>query len=425
MDPEQFIYKRQSRRKVLRQFGMLAGMSLALDACDWNTPSPTSTSTPLASIQHVIVACQENRSFDAYFGYYPRAGTFGVPANYSQPDGHASTVKPYHFSSLTSADIDHSWSSIHREWNHGAMDGFFTTDGPSALGYYDGSDLPYYYALGDSFTLCGNYFCSLLGPTVPNRLALMAGTAGGNTSNGSGVGSLDYPTIVDLLDASHVSWKCYNLGRGTGSTPALMHYNALNYFKKWHRDPRLQFKEKDYEEDLLTGTLPQVSFLITDGQISEHPPDNIQKGQQKMAQMIKALMASSAWKNLVLFLTYDEGGGFFDHVAPPQVDAYGLGFRVPMLIISPYARRGYVSGQLYEHSSILKFIERRFGLPSLALGKPLAHLLHHVIACRTLAIFMRSLTFRRIRTISHLCPLCKRGVNGIHKQARGALCISR
>jgi len=366
MDPEQFIYKRQSRRKVLRQFGMLAGMSLALDACDWNTPSPTSTSTPLASIQHVIVACQENRSFDAYFGYYPRAGTFGVPANYSQPDGHASTVKPYHFSSLTSADIDHSWSSIHREWNHGAMDGFFTTDGPSALGYYDGSDLPYYYALGDSFTLCGNYFCSLLGPTVPNRLALMAGTAGGNTSNGSGVGSLDYPTIVDLLDASHVSWKCYNLGRGTGSTPALMHYNALNYFKKWHRDPRLQFKEKDYEEDLLTGTLPQVSFLITDGQISEHPPDNIQKGQQKMAQMIKALMASSAWKNLVLFLTYDEGGGFFDHVAPPQVDAYGLGFRVPMLIISPYARRGHVSGQLYEHSSILKFIERRFGLPSLA-----------------------------------------------------------
>ncbi len=85
-----------------------------------------------------------------------------------------------------------------------------------------------------------------------------------------------------------------------------------------------------------------------------------------MAQVIQALMNSSAWKNSVLFLTYDEGGGFFDHVAPPQVDAYGLGFRVPMLIISPYARRGYVSGQLYEHSSILKFIERRFGLPSLA-----------------------------------------------------------
>ena len=246
------------------------------------------------------------------------------------------------------------------------MNGFFTTDGPSALGYYDGFDLAYYYALGDSFTLCGNYFCSELGPTVPNRLALMAGTAGGNTADGLDAGSLDYPTIVDLLDAFHVSWKCYNLGQGTGSTLSLSHYNGLNFFKKWNSDPRLQFKEKDYNEDLLKGTFPQVSFLITEGGISEHPPDDILKGQKKMAQVIEGLMDSSAWKNSVLFLVYDEGGGFFDHVAPPRVDAYGLGFRVPMLIISPYARRGYVSGQLYEHNSILKFIERRFGLPSLA-----------------------------------------------------------
>ncbi len=358
MDLQQFFYKRQSRRKVLRQFGMLAGMSLALDACGRNTP--------FASIQHVIIACQENRTFDVYFGHYPRAGKFSIPSNYSQPDGSGGTVKPHHFSSPTSADIDHTWSSIHSEWNHGAMDGFFTTDGPGALGYYDGSDLAYYYALADSFTLCGNYFCSVLGPTAPNRLALIAGTAGGNTSNGLGVGSLDYPTIVDVLDAFHVSWKCYNLGQGTSSTASLVEYNGLNFFKKWHSDPRLQFKEKDYKEDLLSGTLPQVSFLITEAGISEHPPEDIQKGQQKMAQVIKALMASRAWKNSVLFLTWDEGGGFFDHVPPPQVDAYGLGFRVPMLIISPYARRRYVSGQLYEHSSILKFIERRFDLPSLA-----------------------------------------------------------
>jgi phospholipase C len=366
MDLQQFFYRRQSRRKVLRQFGTLAGMSLALDACSWNDPPPTSTSTALDSIQHVIIACQENHSFDMYFGHYPRAGKFGIPSSYSQPDGRGGTVKPHHFSSPTSADIDHSWPTIHREWNHGAMDGFFTADGPTALGYYDGFDLAYYYALGDSFTLCGNYFCSVLGPTIPNRLALMAGTAGGNTTDGADVGNLDYPTIVDLLDASHVSWKCYNLGHGTGSTPSMSHYNALSFFKKWHSDPRLQFKEKDYKEDLLTGTLPQVSFLIPERGISEHPPDNILIGQQKMEQVIEALMDSSAWKNSVLFLVYDEGGGFFDHVAPPQVDAYGLGFRVPMLIISPYARRGYVSGQLYEHSSILKFIERRFGLPSLA-----------------------------------------------------------
>jgi phospholipase C len=366
MDLQQVFYKWQSRRKVLRQFGMLAGMSLALDACAWHTSSPTSTSIGLNSIQHVIIACQENHTFDVYFGHYPRAGKLGIPSNYSLPHGRRGTVKPHHISGHSLADMDHSWQAIHSEWDHGAMDGFFTTDGHGALGYYDDSDLSYYYALADSFTLCGNYFCSILGPTLPNRVALMAGTAGGNTTDGLDVGSLDFPAIVDLLNASQVSWKCYNLGQGTGSTPSLSHYNPLNFFKKWYSDPRLQFKEKDYQEDLLAGTLPQMSFLITEGGISEHPPDDILKGQQKMSQMIQVLMDSSAWKSSVLFLTFDEGGGFFDHVAPPQVDAYGLGFRVPMLIISPYARRGYVSGQLYEHSSILKFIERRFGLPSLA-----------------------------------------------------------
>ncbi len=100
--------------------------------------------------------------------------------------------------------------------------------------------------------------------------------------------------------------------------------------------------------------------------MSEHPPQSILLGQKKMAQVANALIGSSAWTSSALFFTYDEGGGFFDHVAPPQADAYGLGFRVPMLLVSPYARRGYVSGQLYEHSSVLKFLERRYGLPTLA-----------------------------------------------------------
>jgi phospholipase C len=344
---------------------MLAGMSLALDACSLNNPlAPASTSTPttLDSIQHVILACQENHSFDQYFSHYPNAGIFGLPSTYTQPDGKKGIAQPHHVSRRYSLDIDHRWQAIHSEWNHGAMDGFFTTNGSDALGYYDGSDLPYYYALADSFTLCGKYFCPLLGPTVPNRLALMSGTAGGNTTDMLGYGSLDYPTIVDLLDAHKVSWKCYNL-QGTGSSG---HYHALTFFKKWQNDDRLYFKEDDYYTDLRAGTLPQVSFLITSASVSEHPPADIQAGQKKMAQVIDALVSSTAWKSTVLFLTYDEGGGFFDHVAPPQVDAYGLGFRVPMLVISPWARRGYVSGHLYEHSSILKFIERRFGLPTLA-----------------------------------------------------------
>jgi len=318
-----------------------------------------------SAITHVLIACQENRTFDTYYGYYPKAGTFGIPANYSQPDGKGGSVAPQHATQYTTQDIDHTWAGIHSEWNKGQMNGFATTDGTNAMIYYDGSDLPYYYALADAFTLCGNYFCSLLGPTAPNRLHLWGATCGGNTSNSIPHGSLSWPIICDLLDASNITWKSYNFGLGK-TTKQLEMFNTLIYFQKWQDDPRIKFTEDDYYNDLQAGTLPQVSFLITEGTVSEHAPQSVLAGQQQMEKVINALMQSSAWISSALFFTYDEGGGFFDHVAPPQVDAYGLGVRVPMLVISPYARRGYVSGQLYEHSSVLKYLERRFGLSTLA-----------------------------------------------------------
>ena len=370
MDPREWFTIRQSRRKALRNLGILAGAGLTIDAgvLAAGKVAADDLSGNANPINHILIACQENRSFDHYFGYYPHAGSFGIPANYSQPDGNGGTVTPRHtsypFSGLS--DISHTWQSIHSEWDKGAMDGFYTTDGSEAMGYYDGSDLQYYYAVADAFTLCGNYFCSLLGPTVPNRLALVSATCGGYTADSISGGAVDWPTIADLLDQYKITWKCYNLGLGLGSTTSLEHLNGLAFFGKWQNDSRLQFKEDDYHSDLNAGTLPQVSFLITEEVISEHPPVDIQWGQQKMADVIAKLMASSSWQSSALFLTYDEGGGYFDHVKPPQVDAYGLGFRVPTLVVSPYAKRGYVSSAVYEHSSILKFVERRFNLPTLA-----------------------------------------------------------
>jgi phospholipase C len=315
----------------------------------------------------VLLACQENRTFDAYFGHYPKAGAFAMPANFSVPNGKGGRIQPYHFTTHFTSNIDHSWQNVHREWDNGSMDGFFTADGLSALGYYTGSDIPYYYALADNFTLCGNYFCYQLGPTLPNRIALWAGTSGGiTTGNAIPRGSLDFPTIVDVLDAHHVSWKCYNLGTGLGSVPEVEFFNPLPFFKKWQTDRRLYYSGHDYYSDASNNTLPQVSFIISDGLFSEHPPTDILLGQHEMAKVINALINSPSWYSSALFFTYDEGGGFFDHVAPPRLDAYGLGMRVPMLVVSPWVRRGYVSGQLYEHNSILKFIERRFGLPTLA-----------------------------------------------------------
>src|SRR6266568_2262867 len=189
MNLQQWFSKRQSRRRAIRNLGILAGAVLSIDAGVFAAGKVAASTFADDSnpINHILIACQENHSFDTYFGYYPRAGSFGVPSNYSQPDGSGGTVKPHRFLSPTSTDIDHTWPAIHSEWKQGAMDGFFTTNGPGALGYYEDVDLAYYYALSDSFTLCGNYFCSILGPTVLNRLALMAGTAGGNTTDQFGV----------------------------------------------------------------------------------------------------------------------------------------------------------------------------------------------------------------------------------------------
>lgn len=366
MNLQQWFLRQQSRRSVLKKLGILAGASVALDAGAFAVNKTFASMAQSGSnpINHILIACQENRTFDEYFGYYPRAGKYGLPPNYSQPDGNGGTVTPDHFFLPFSNSPNHSWQDIHNEWHNGAMNGFYTTDGSDAMGYYDGSDLSYYYGLATAFTLCGNYFCSQLGPSTPNRLAQISGTSGGNTTNTVNRGSLDWPTIVDLLDKYHITWKCYNLGLGTGTS--LEDFNPLVFFKRWQNDPRLNFSDDDYQHDLNNGTLPQVSFLVTEALISEHPPADIQMGQKEMSEIINALIASPLWKSSALFLTYDEGGGYFDHVAPPQVDAYGLGMRVPMTVVSPWVRRGYVSGQLYEHASILKFIERRFGLPTLA-----------------------------------------------------------
>lgn len=368
MDLRTWFSKRQSRRRALRSIGMMAGAGLAVDAGILAAEKMTATAltSQPSPIKHVLIASQENHSFDNYFGYYPNAGRFGVPANYSQPDGNGGTVTPQHAFLPITSDPAHDWKSIHSQWDRGKMDGFYTTDGSTALDYYDGSDLQYYYGLAGAFTLCGNYFCYALGPTVPNRLALVSATCAGYTLDSISGGAVNYPTIADLLDAHKITWKCYNLGLGLGSDPSLEHLNGLSFFSKWQNDPRLHFSEDDYHNDLNAGTLPQVSFLVSESTTSEHPPFDIKMGQQKMADVIGKLMNSSSWKSSALFLTYDEAGGFFDHVAPLKMDAYGLGFRVPTIVVSPYAKRGYISGQLYEHSSTLKFVERLFGLPTLA-----------------------------------------------------------
>ncbi len=361
-----------SRRGFLKGAGTVAlGVSLgglaAPVAASAAAPRPSRAGRPDYPVKHVVIDCQENRSFDHYYGYAPWIGKFGVPSGYSQPDGQGGRIKPFHLRSLSTPDVGHGWDTIHREWDFGLMDGFYTEDGRQALGYYTERDLPYYYSLFDSSTLCVNYFSSMLGPTYPNRFYLVGGTSGGITTNGVyGYAVLDYPIILDLLEAASVTWKVYNIG--FDNVPQGYSDNVFVFFKRWAHDARTQAGKHDYMDDLRRGTLPQVSFVIPSYSrgYDEHPPANIQVGMRIQKELIQALQDSKLWSRSAYILTYDENGGYFDHVAPPVFDAYGAGMRVPTWVISPHAKKRHLEPTVYEHASILKFVERLFGLPTLA-----------------------------------------------------------
>ena len=357
--------ERFTRRTALKRAGALGAASMAGSLL----PATRAVARPKARtpIQHVIIDCQENRSFDHYFGFAPFAGASGVPPGYTQPDGHGGTVAPFEFTSLSTPDIGHSWSAIHSEYHGGAMDGFYTTDGINAMGYYTAKELPYYYSLFSDFTLCGNYFCSLLGPTWPNRFYLAAGTSGGITTNGIwGYGVFDYPIILDLLDAAGITWKVYNVN--WDSVPFGNTDNVFVFWQRYAHDNRTRGSRGDYLNDLRKGTLPQVSWIIPSFARGwdEHPPADVSVGMGIQQELITALQQSSAWASSAYILTYDENGGYFDHVAPRQIDAFGLGIRVPTWVISPYAKKAHVETTVYEHTSTLKFLETVFGLPTLA-----------------------------------------------------------
>src|SRR6266849_4145905 len=339
-----------SRRGLLKVAGSIGIAGLA---SPWVSAAKVAASAKASAprkipIKHIVVDMQENRSFDHYYGFAPFVGRYGVPAHYSQPDGHGGSVAPYHFTSLSTQDIGHNWTATHGE-------------------YDTASDLPFYYSLFKDFTLCTNYFCSLLGPTWPNRFYVAAGTSGGITTNGLwGYGIFDYPIILDLLEAAGVTWKVYNVS--WDSVPFGNTDNVFVFWQRWAHDQRTRGSKGEYLDDLRLGRLPQVSFIIPSFARGwdEHPPADVSVGMGIQQQLITALHSSSAWQSSAYILTYDEHGGYFDHVAPPQFDAYGAGIRVPTWVISPLARKGHVETTVYEHTATLTSLEPGCGSTTLA-----------------------------------------------------------
>jgi phospholipase C len=388
-------------------------------------PSVPSTCSKLTDIEHVVILIQENRSFDHYFGSYRGVRGFSDqsmafqqpnPANMISPP--VGKLLPFHLDTATTNaacthDITHDWVSQHQSWNSGAMDGFVTSrmsananDAILTMGYYNRADIPYYYALADAFTICDNYFCSVIGPTDPNRLYTMAASIDPDGKNGGPVlqtvvanrnafqGRLTYTTMPEQLQARGITWKVYSSPDET-IFGGILSDNVLSYFQNY-QDPASVLHQNafgpvfptDFLADVVSGNLPQVSWLVGSVLTSDHPPAPSLFGENVLSLIVGALMANpSVWAKTVLFMTFDENGGFFDHVppttAPPGTPGeyvtsaaapdpnsvgnpaitgpIGLGFRVPMLVISPFSRGGFVAPDLFDHTSILRFLETRFG----------------------------------------------------------------
>jgi phospholipase C len=325
-----------------------------------STPSRTlKANADLSTISKIVVVFQENHTLDNYYGTYPGVdGTLGKNLLIPKVPGGAPAVGPVHSTSLTPVDLNHSWNSAHADYDNGKMDGFVYSEGSeTTLVYFDRSDLPRYWTAADQYVLCDRYFSSVMTESAPNHLYLVAGTAGG-LKNDAVPATLPFPPIFAQLDQKGISWNVYS----TSSW-----FRSFEYVQK---TPSAQARFRppaDFASDLAAGALADVSWIVGAAGGDEHPPANVQAGEEGVADgIINPLGQSPYWPSVALFITWDCYGGFYDHVPPPQVDAFGYGFRVPCLILSPYARSGFIDHTVNDHTSILKFIETRYGLSPLS-----------------------------------------------------------
>ncbi len=356
-------------------------------------------------IKHVIVLMQENRTFDHYFGKYP--GADGLPSGTLLPtqfhpsdptlpcspplsvEPNSTYVAPFHLSTLRTPDPPHDENTARCAYNQGNMNALTYAhslkgfNGTLAVGYYDYRDIPYYWNLAEYYVLSDHFFSSAMGGSFPNHLFLYAGTDENKTGfeyTSVPPEGLNLSTIFDQLDARGVSWRNYvqnynasvtyksQLDRlGLGPKSAQLVWAPLLGIPRFVNNQTLNSKIQDLSNfftDINSDDFPSVAYISPSGQ-SEHAPGDVGLGQLFAVTLITALMSSKHWWDTAFILTYDDWGGWYDHVAPPQVDDDGYGFRVPALIVSPYARNGFIDSTEYDFTSILAFMEHLFGLSPL------------------------------------------------------------
>jgi phospholipase C len=390
----------------------------------------------LSDVEHIVILTQENRSFDHYFGVMRGVRGFGDPRAVTLRSGrtvlhqpaNAGEVLPFRPDESNLGlrflqDVPHGWNDSHAAWNAGEYDRWVPSKGVAAMTYYRREDIPYHYALADAFTVCDAYYCSVMGPTDPNRYHMWTGWVGNDGRNGGPVITnaelgYDWSTYPERLQRAGISWKVYqDIGVGLDAAgfwgwtadAYIGNYgdNSLLYFHQYQNagpgtplannaktgtniksSGRSPARLLDlFSQDVRNGTLPQVSWIAAPEAYSEHPNWPPNYGAWYMSQFLDILTSNpEVWSKTVLFVTYDENGGFFDHLVPPTppqsraqglstVDTineiypgdaghpsapYGLGVRVPMIVVSPWSKGGWVNSQVFDHTSLIRFIEARF-----------------------------------------------------------------
>jgi phospholipase C len=345
---------------------------------------PEGTAT-MPQIEHIVVVMMENHSFDNVLGVIPHPPRRGRPVD-GLPTKHGRQIAcnlDAHGNRIYSAHMEtpcqehgvpsQAWNASHTSYDAGRNDGFVRASGPIAMRYFDGSDLPFTYALAKRFPIGQRYFCSCLAQSYPNFRYLLTGTSSGVIRTDASTFSTPAAngTIYDRFDRFGITWKNY-----FDTLPASLVIPGV----ATGRADNFVHGVQHFIDDAAAGTLPQFSFVNPDyGAVSEENPQDVQFGDRFIARVATALVHSPQWERSVLFINYDEHGGYFDHVPPPPAikpddippllqpgdvpgafDRYG--FRVPLIVVSPWARKNYVSSVVQDHTSITRFIETKWNL---------------------------------------------------------------
>jgi phospholipase C len=321
-----------------------------------------------SGLDHIVLVVMENRSFDHLLGWLPGANGKQAGLTYVDRAGqqHGTFALAPDFQGCSYADPDHSYDGARVEWSNGACDGWLRANDLWSIGYYRRQDLPFLGKAAPAFTTCDNFYASIMGPTFPNRIYSLSGVTDrlSNTTT-----RIELPTIFDRLSSKRVSSGYY--------------YDNFSFMLLYQTHRNLQHGHATFFKQCRTGKLPAFSYVDPrwtfhdSGPASgsegndDHPHADIRAGESFLSQVYNAVTSSPAWPRTLLVITFDEWGGFFDHVSPPAAkdvkpEYEQRGFRIPAVLISPFARRGRVAHGTYDHTSVLKLLEWRFGLEPLS-----------------------------------------------------------